>query len=692
MDVDSLSTESRDGRSAALCWVALSALWVFAAVVIGLASAGVVMPRRYQDEFFYWGLGHSVAAGEGVSWRGAAVPLVSPLYVYAITPLFQLADGVQSQFALVRAFNSVSIASVVFPVFVFARQIVTPRLALLAASFAVAVPAVNYAGVIGTESLAYPIAAAALLSSVQAIARPGRSRTIVFAVLTVLAVLVRIQFVALGGVAVLALAIGVLMQEPSGRRAYLAERRPLIVLLAVGALVALAYVLARGVMGAAGIYVNAVSGRAINWGDALYWLRAFSADLFVLAGVAPTIATFALCGGLRRLKNPLVTALVAVALAASIVFVLQMSWFSVTNSEDWRARGIFYERYMFYLGPIFFIGFVVAFGRVTVRAVGISTVVAVALLALMPAAIISPPLSVDAFGHAYIAFIVSSFEWTEPWVGPLLAGFALLVGIALLALAVTRPGEGEESSTVRIGRLLTVVLPLAVLLLTQAKAWSLHRLYAQDAMAAFAQPRGWATDASAEPTAILVGGSSAKEVIYQTEFWNPSVDRVYTSAEPPISSQPYFAPQCVFLFDRHGWILPMAWPGCERPPRAWIVSGPTLSMRLRDAGDVVAPRRNTRGQTLQIARGAPQVLAIVGGRDSTSGEVEGVLTVRTFAQTPARLRIRLTDASGRKKAIERAVPADDSVTTLKLSQAGGRKSVVSSIILLEPGRADRELV
>lgn len=691
MEVDPVAPAGPARRCERSGLLAVVALWALAATIIGLAAAGVVMPRRYQDEFLFWGLGQSVAGGHGLVWRGAPIPIVAPLYVYVIAPVFRLADSVSGQYELIRALNSALIASVVFPVYGFARQLVGVRAALLAAGLCVAVPAVNYAGIIGTESLAYPLAALALLAMVRALSRPGIASGALAIGCIALAMATRVQFAALGAVLALALLVGVALQSRELRRAYLRQRRALIVLLAAGASLVLGYIAVRGVA-AAGIYGSALLRRGFPSGDVAYWLRAFTSDLFVLSGIAPTIATFALLGGIRRQQNPWVVSLVAVALAASIVFVLQLSWFSITNTENWRERGIFYQRYMFYLGPLFFVGFVAAFGRVQRRAVVVSGVVAGALLLLMPGGIVSPPLSIDAFGHAYIAFLISDHESAAGWIAPSLAFFALLCGLALLAFAAGREDPAEESSAVRIGRLLAVVLPLAFLLLAQAKAWSLQRLYAQDTLAAFAQPPGWAAARSDVQSAILVGRSADKATVFQTEFWNPGVNRIYTSERAPVGSPPYFAPQCILELDRRGVVQAGAVPGCERPPRGWVVVGPTLSLSMRGASTLARPAENARGQSLQVTPARPQVLALVGGRETATGNVAGELTIRSFALRSAELRIRVRGSDRVWRTLVRKVPALDTTTSLVLSRPGGRAAKVTSIELRERGGQAQSLL
>src|SRR4029077_1567671 len=98
------------------------------------------------------------------------------------------------------------------------------------------------------------------------------------------------------------------------------------------------------------------------------------------SAIVPVIATLAMFGRAENRRDPLIGALLALAVVASLLFIAQVSWFSATNPYDWRARHIFYERYMFYLGPIFFVGFIASWNRVSWTSALVSTASAPAIM------------------------------------------------------------------------------------------------------------------------------------------------------------------------------------------------------------------------------------------------------------------------------------------------------------------------
>ena len=81
------------------------------------------------------------------------------------------------------------------------------------------------------------------------------------------------------------------------------------------------------------------------------------ADVYMIGAIIPVIATVAMWFPRDNRRDPLVGALLAVAGDRTIALVAQITWFSAINPYDWRGRNIFYERYMFYLGPLYFTGF-----------------------------------------------------------------------------------------------------------------------------------------------------------------------------------------------------------------------------------------------------------------------------------------------------------------------------------------------
>lgn len=642
MAVDSLSaaTSVDTPRGPRWLWIlAPIALWLLLAALLALLAGGISSPRRYQDEFLYWALAHSLAAGDGLTWNGGPYPIVSSFYPLLMSLAVHAVDGVAAQFALIKNINALAMSAVVFPVYVAARWFAAPGLALLAALMAGLVPAMNFVGMIETEALAYPLAAAALLALVYAIGRPGLAATCTFAAFFALALLARLQFVGILPVAALAAALSLIWLDPERRARQLAALRSFWILLAALLIIGAAYKLARG-GAASGIYYVVLHPARIEWGDIGYWLRAFTADLYILCAFLPAIATFALLGSRARKTDPLVSALAAVAIVASVVFVLQMTWFTAVGFEHARERHILYERYIFYLGPLYFVGLIAALKHASARAVAISTIVAALLICLLPTQAIEIPYSQDAFSQAYLGYLIDGHPGLLGWSGILMAAIAALLG-ALFAYSL----RGDRARpAARYARALAFILPLFLMLITQLKAWSYQQIYADGVRDASPQPLNWIERATDGRVAQLVTSDTDRTALYLAQFWNPVVQRLYVSSEAPIGSFAVTAPQCELRWLANGLIRPSPQAGCALPPRGWLVDSGTTTMHLRDEAARIHPHGRPE-VTLTIAREAPQLLALVGGRKVKTGEVEEALVVRSFADRPGRIRLRLA-ASG----------------------------------------------
>lgn len=638
MDEPALSGSRPCGRDHR--WTAgLIALWLLASAIVAYFALGVARPGRYQDEFLLWGVSKSLAAGTGFSWRGSPMPLVSALYPLLVAPVFRIATGIAAQYEALKIVNSLVISSVVFPVYLGARILVARPFALLAAGFSIAVPAMVYASMIATENLAYPVGAAALLAIVWALSEGSRRSAAAAIALILLAILTRVQFASLPIVAAGSLVVGGLLSS-DGVWGYVKRRSAFSGALGALALLGLVYLLVRGVL-SLGIYQSTFYTTRAGMHDVVYWLRAYISDLYVMAAILPVIATFALLGVGERRRDPKVGALLAVALVASAVFIAQMTWFSSINTEDWRARGLVYERYMFYLGPLFFIGLVASLGRVTTRAAAGSTLVAVLALLLFPGGAVQIPFSIDAFGQTYYAFLAADHDWMVRHPGPPFAALALVLGGVYL-LTTLRP---ERESAVRIGRLLSVVLPLFILLVSQAKAWNYQQIFRETADRLGAQPRDWIERATGEEVAMLVTGGADPIAFHDAEFWNGNVTRYYVNPRVPISTRFTFSPRCTLVVAADGAIQPTSEVGCASVPRAWLVVSRSLSMALRDARSVTPPR-GARGLALEVSAGSPRVLAFVSGRDVESGEVTGQLQVWRYLERAGELRVDAVAENG----------------------------------------------
>lgn len=654
MGIDSLSPADRPARDRRFELALVAAIWIAASLLIYLLAKGNVTPRRFIDEFLYWNIAGNFSRGDGFSWNGSPVALKSWLYPVLIAPAFRLTSGVASQYQLVQFFNAVFISAVVFPAHQMARQFVGRGLALFAALLAIAVPAMNYAGIIGTESLAYLTCTAAFAGSLYALARPG-VRSCGFALLFIaVAVLTRTQFLILVPILLVSLLLVALMRPRAERKSYLREQRLLLGVLGGSFALAAAYLAISG-RSSVGIYVQIFDGARITAGNLWFWIRGFASDVFLLTGILPTIATFALLGSRENRRDPLISALVALALVASVSFVLQMSWFSAINTFKWREMHVFYERYMFYLGPIFFTGLVAALGRVSTRAVVVSTVVAVLLVGLTPPDIISIPYSIDAFGQAYLGFILDQRDSLLPLVGPLLAGLTAVLG-ALLALSTV---DDRHADLKKWGRILALGAPLFLLVLTQAKAWTYSSLYSESALTLQPKPLNFVETATRERTGQLVAEGSDPSTYYATAFWNPRVDRFFVSAREPVSSPIVYGPNCKFDWSPDGRVLPtpVAGTGCGFTPAGWLIQSNTFSMRLRDESARVSAKGGV-ASTVTVGARPVRIFSMAGGRSVRDGRVSEAFVLRSFLDAPGELRVRVeTQARG----VSLALPGDESV-------------------------------
>ena len=83
-----------------------------------------------------------------------AVLSVSSTWSRLKLPAFWLGGSIAETYTLVHLLDSLFMAAVLYPAFLMARMYMKFAPSVLAALFAVAAPAMNYAGLIGTETLA----------------------------------------------------------------------------------------------------------------------------------------------------------------------------------------------------------------------------------------------------------------------------------------------------------------------------------------------------------------------------------------------------------------------------------------------------------------------------------------------------------------------------------------------------------
>lgn len=674
-------------------WIVFG-IWAIATAVIYSLSVGHVSPRRYQDEFLFWDVADSFASGNGVTWRGTDLNLRSWLYPVLLAPAFWLTDSIPSAYTGVHLINSMMIVGTVFPAFLMARLFLGQWQATLAAVIAISVPAMNYAGVIGTENLAYLTCTAAFGGMLLALARPRRRNWALAIVMVLVAMLTRTQFVILLPILLGSVLLVALMRAPGGRVAYLRDQRGLLI--GLGSLFALGglWFLIQG-RGAVGLYGGVFEGLPLTADAMVFWTKAFAADIYLLAAIIPVIATLAMFGHAENRRDPLVGALLALTLVASVVFLLQVAGFSATNPYDWRSRNIFYERYMFYLGPLFFTGLLVAWRRVSVGSAVVSVAIATLVVSGFQTDAVLVPFSYDSFGLTLVGRHMKLNPESVNSIGMLLARVTLALGVVYVISTI------GKVSVARFFHWLGVAITLAILIATQAQTWHYARLYSGQAFESVPKPADFIDKNTDQEVGMIVTSTDAPEMYFTTEFWNDRVSRVFVTDEDPIKSPIMYSPTCQFDWNARGEILGT---GCDMVPNAWFLRSETVAMHFKDEVKRVNPSKQAPTLTLMVAEPPPRLLSISSGRNVINGVVQGAMSVKTFLDRPGEIRVKLAPsnaahfvqiagedpvrvAADGARTVTAPVAAEETETSISLKSISGLPDnvAVEQIEVREPG-------
>lgn len=659
-------------------WVMVG-LWMGISLVIFLLATGHQSPRRYQDEFLFWGVAKSFASGHGLTWRGESIGLFYFLYPVLLAPAFWIGHSVEQSYTLVQLLNSLFISAVVFPAFLMARMHVKFGVAVMGALLAASAPAMNYAGIIGTESLAYPVATAAFGAMILAIARPRRRNWMLAFFMIGVALFTRAQFAVFAPGFLVAIVLAGLMLEKSKRREYFrVQREPIGLLVAAHLLAVIALVvIGRGVVG---LYQGVFDGISPSKADIAYWGKALLADVYLLSGVIPAIATFAMWFQRENRRDPLVGALLAVVLVMTIALVAQITWFSAINPYNWRGRNIFYERYMFYLGPLYFTGFLIAWKRVSIASAFFSSAIAVLIMTGFQTDAVMIPFSYDSFALTLVGWyldgkpddVINSIGVHLAWAT---AGLGLLYTVSRL----------ERSMIAKILGGLALAATFAILIAGQAQTWYYARLFSADAFAGVYKPTNFIDKSTDEDVGMIVTSTDSPEMYFTAEFWNERIVRAFESSAEPFNTPVMYSPRCTLDWDGDGAILAT---GCDKVPNAYYLRSDTVSMHMQDEIKRVHPTSDLVNVTLMVGAPPPRILSIVDGRNVLSGEMNGTMNVRSFLERPGELRVEFakvrsnmsvkagrrgstTIEPGRPGSITVDIPAKEALTPVRIKTPGG---------------------
>jgi hypothetical protein len=522
--------------------VVLTGLVVISAIVRFALAWWMPVPWIFADELTYSELAKSFAANGNFAIRGVSGLGSGPLYPILIAPAYALFERVPDAYLAIKAFNSVLMSLAAVSAYFLALRLVGRRWALVAAALTVAIPSLAYTGMVMTENIFFPLFLTTIWATVAALERPTVRRQLVVVELLALGLATRPQAVALVPALLTAILFVSVGDLPAGgawltTKRLLRSLRPFLT----------TFVLLGG--GAAAVAVReALRGRSVvaSFGNAAgvwhlhysvggvgRWLLYYVAELDLYSGVLP-FAAFLILGSFmftradRRLRI-----FAVVSVSASFWLLLTTSAFiSGVQGYDPHSVARISDRYTFYVLPLLLIALVAWLQSRLVRPSWV-----IALAACVAGAL---PLAVPYGTYIRNDAIPDTFALL-PWAterGQLLVApshVLVRIGLTTFVLAalfiLMRPPR------------LTRLVPLLVLLnFAAVMSGATVRTHGSSAFAAksIQADRAWIDEAIGPKAEAVViwSGRADPHVIWENEFFNRSVGRVYYLREAPWAGLP----------------------------------------------------------------------------------------------------------------------------------------------------------
>jgi dolichyl-phosphate-mannose-protein mannosyltransferase len=457
-----------------------------------------------------------------------------------IAPIFRFASS-PNAYLLVKVVNCVLFSLAAAPAYLLARRVLTRRTALVLAGLAVFVPSAVYTSKVMTESLSYPLFLVALLGIVRALeARTWRREAVAIAGI-VLAALSRGQLIVLLPAFLVAVAALATLDQRDERRNFSVREvcarmgsYRVTWLAGLAAAVALVVASRSGVAHeVAGGHGEAFAGVDLTALGLSFLYHLAELDLYL--GLLPLAAFAFICPlAFRRTGDRSLRILCVLTLALTPLLAAAAARYLVAiyaNAPDPYLR--VYDRYQFYVVPLYLIAFLVWLERGRVRpkrrVALVIGLVAAALPAILPFADL---LNGREWGSS------SSTVALVPWAilrlsGTVVAVYAVLaVGGAALVYALLRSDNSR--------RLVFLVAANFAVITLFAQAGNSN--VAQRALhlgVGSKSQRAWVDKAvgSNAEVSVLWSGVAKRSwrgwyPIWEGEFFNSSIRKVYELREP----------------------------------------------------------------------------------------------------------------------------------------------------------------
>lgn len=585
---------------------ALALIYAMGVTIFALAARGHGYPDVFPDEIFYGRLSQNFALGHGLSWRGNHQGL-PPLYPVVLSLAWHGGSAVH-QYAVAKLIGCLLACSASVPVWLLARRMVNPWLALIPATLAIAGAWMEMTGQLVSENLAYPVSTAALCATVMAVRNPGWKWFLIAGGLSAVGILTRAELIVLPAVLVLAVAADVLRQRRGTRLDRLVEH-PWPVLATVGAVIAVLGVTL--LVHPFTISVYYLGQLHAPLGQVLSRLGQNALSLVAMTVVVPIASTIALGARARNWRDDDAGPLLCVTAAALVAILV------VTARFDAIAAGGAIERYLVYLMPLFMLGLLLAVGRVDRRVLlGAAAILGAALLA------------VSTVWNYIEQQAVFGAVWRLTTVGFSVRSH---LGIALAGLLFGLTGSWFVARKRVVGAAAIVLLGM-VLQGQASQQYEKQQLAKYRPLYVPPHP-DWVARATQEPTAMLnINGPAPviHTVNFYTEFFSPNINAAYDTLYTPIGGT------CRLGFDARGYFV--STPGrCSKFPRDYVAQQGFFTVHLYDQR--VLGGNPVGGTLLEVPTRRPRLLSLL-GLPCTPRACPNAVQIALFLDKPGSVQLR----------------------------------------------------
>ncbi len=478
-----------------------------------IASIGRIAPYYLPDEYIYPSLARSLAEHGKPLIRGAGVHFPALLESIVTAPIWLVTSDPQTAWRLTQGVHSLFVSLAAIPAYLLARRVGLPRwMGIAVGALAVAVPDAVYAGSMLADPLAYPLVLAALYAGVCAIDAPTRRAQGGFVLLSVLAVLARVQYVVVP-VAVIA---GALVADHFRVLTTLRRLRLSLTLLVVPPALLFGILGQERVLGPYSHARHAFRPLAIlDWLGRDAMLLVYASGWVLIPGALVGLGYALLRPRTRaQLGFAASTALLAVAL------LLESAQIADTDSQR------FQERYLFALVPLL----AIAFGLYAERGLPRRTPVALlsAGLLLLAARV---PLSGYAAAHNRDD---SPTLWAVLQLESMITTGNGALAVALVAALLSGLAALVGAQKLRGGVVVAFAVAIAATCALSAGATSLDGRTSRSLRRSLPADVRWIDHAKLGAVDLLAPPGSRKELLWEQLFWNHSVRRLLVLGFAPI--------------------------------------------------------------------------------------------------------------------------------------------------------------